>query len=77
MAFPVEAKLDPVMDQSLCAHPFADAGLIEHIRRLVLKDTCPNPSQHIVAVALLDDQGIDAATRPKFRVIPVWSLVPS
>jgi len=57
--FAGEPKADPIVDQSLAAHPLADAGRRQQVGGSLLQDAGTNPPLHIVAAARFEHHRID------------------
>src|SRR5262245_12196912 len=60
MATPAKTQLDAVVDESLSAHPLADARFVEDVHSALLQHSRPDAALDILAAAGFDHYGFDA-----------------
>jgi hypothetical protein len=63
----IETEMDAVVGQPLALHALADAGVDQQIARPLLDQAGADAALDIVAVAVLDDDGLDALEMQKVR----------
>jgi hypothetical protein len=60
MPLPAEADVEPLVPQAGASKAGTNADRVQQVDGALLENTCPHAVNHVLASAVLDNDGIDA-----------------